>query len=127
MIRKPRIQAKQSFSRNTSVGFIRKTMKTCILDSALELDHMRLEVFELEDGENFEMQPEPLVHLCNDKPVNYTPDSKKLVKIGKNTVREIKYEKDAQSKENQEKLKILEEQYKNKDETFEVYIKHDIR
>jgi len=127
MIRKPRIQTKQSFSRNTSIGFIRKTMKTCILDSGLERDHMRLEVFELEDGEDFEMQPEPLVHLCNDKPVNYTPDSKKLAKNGRNTIREIKYEKEAQTKENKEKFKFLEEQYEKKGETFEVLTEHDIR
>jgi hypothetical protein len=126
-MRKPRIQAKQSFTRNTSVGFIRKTMKACVLESELERDHMRLEAFELEDGENFEMQPEPLIHLCNDKPVNYTPDSKKFVKNGKDIVSEVKYAKDAQTKENQEKFKFLEEQYEKKGDIFEVRTEHDIR
>jgi len=127
MIRKPRIQAKQSFSRNTSVGFIRKSMRACVLESELERDHMRLEAFELEDDEDFEMQPEPLVHLYNDKPVNYTPDSKKFVKNGKDIVSEVKYAKDAQTKENKEKFKFLEEQYKKKGENFEVLTEYDIR
>ena len=127
MIRKPRVQAKQSFSRNTSVAFNRKNMRAYVLDSELECDHMRLEVFNLEDDEDFEMQPEPLIHLCNDKLVNYTPDSEKSVKIGRNTVREIKYAKDANTEENKEKFKFLEEQYDAIGKNFEVLTEHDIR
>jgi len=102
-------------------------MRACILESELELDHLRLEVFRLEDGEDFEMQPDPLIHLCNDKLVNYTPDSEKPVKIGRNTVCEIKYEKDANTEENKEKFKFLEEQYDAIGKNFEVRTERDIR
>jgi hypothetical protein len=127
MIRKPRIQAKQSFSRNTSVGYLKKLNRAFIFESELELDHMRLEAFELEDGEDFEMQPEPLIHLCNGKLVNYTPDSEKSYKVGRNTVREIKYAKDANTEENKEKFKFLKEQYDAIGKNFEVLTEHDIR
>ena len=126
MTRKPRTQAKQSFTRNTSVGLIRKTMSVCVLESSLERDHMRLESFELDDSEHFEMQPAPLPHLCNGKLVNYTPDSKKVTKNGKNVVTEVKYKKDAERQDNQEKFKFLETQYKDKGETFKVVTETNI-
>ncbi len=125
-MRKKRTQAKQSFVRNTAVGYSKKHGVACILESRLEIDYMRRKAFDLTSEQSFKMQPSPYVHMCNGRQVNYTPDGTEI--DGDHVyIDEVKHFKDTQTVDFKNKCNFLTDQYIKEGKIFRVYTEKELR
>jgi len=126
---KARIQAKQSFIRNTRIGFSNTHRKAAIFDSDLERDYFEWKRFELPADSGFMMQPEHTEYKdINGNLQRYTPDAEYSVGLT-NYKDEVKYVKDALVPVIQVKHQLLKAHYKAEDENnvFRVVTEEDIR
>lgn len=126
---KARIQAKQSFVRNTRIGFSNTHRKAAIFDSDLERDYFVWKRFELPADSGFMMQPEHTEYEdINGNLQRYTPDAEYSVGLT-NYKDEVKYVKDALVPVIQVKHQLLKAHYKAEDENnvFRVVTEEDIR
>ena len=126
---KARTQAKQSFVRNTRIGFSNTHRKAAIFDSDLERDYFEWKRFELPADSGFMMQPEHTEYRdFNGNLQRYTPDGAYHEGIF-NYKDEIKYVENANEPENIIKHGLLKLHYKakNKNNVFRVVTEVDIR
>lgn len=126
---KARIQAKQSFVRNTRIGFSNTHRKAAIFDSDLERDYFEWKRFELPADSGFMMQPGHTEYEdINGNLQRYTPDAEYSVGLT-NYKDEVKYVKDALVPVIQVKHQLLKAHYKAEDENnvFRVVTEEDIR
>ena len=126
---KARIQAKQSFIRNTRIGFSKTHRKGAIFDSDLERDYFEWKRFELPANSGFMMQPQHTEYRdINGILQRYTPDGA-YQEQSINYIDEIKYVKDAIEPETKVKHGLLKVHYKakNKNNVFRVMTEVDIR
>jgi hypothetical protein len=126
---KARIQAKQSFVRNTRIGFSNTHRKAGIFDSSLERDYFEWKRFELPADSGFMMQPVHTEYIdINGILQRYTPDAEYSVDPI-NYIDEVKYVKDALIPVNQVKHSLLAKHYIAEDENnvFRVVTEEDIR
>lgn len=126
---KARIQAKQSFVRNTRIGFSARHRKAAIFDSELERDYFGWKRFELPVDSGFMMQPEHTEYEdINGILQRYTPDGDYHVGII-NYIDEVKYVKDALEPETKAKHELLKPHYRaiSENKVFRVVTEVDIR